>query len=51
MFFSSNASDITLADKARVLNYKDFTELFMEASIIQRVKYSQLNGEFALNLQ
>jgi hypothetical protein len=51
MFYASNVSDITLADKARVLNYKDFEELFIEANVIQKVKYSQLNGEFALNIE
>lgn len=51
MLYGSNISDITLADKARVLNYKDFEELFIEANLIEKVKYSQLNGEFAFNLK
>lgn len=51
MFYGSNVSDITLANMARVLNYKDFEELFIEANTIEDVKYSQLNGDFAINIE
>ena len=40
MFFASNVTDITLADKARVLSYNDVVELFIEAGIVDGVKYS-----------
>ena len=50
MFYASNISDVTLADKSRVLSHSNFEEIFIESNTIEKIKYSQLNGEFALNL-